>query len=265
MSQASPTPESQATPQGRTLAIIAIIVAAISLALCWIPIVNNVVFFLGLLGFLFGLIAWLRARKGKSAGGGLAVAAIVISVLSVVGVLATQAFYGSVMDSIGDAVKDGADGNTTKSDSDKEAEKSAKVLALGKAAKVGNEYVVAVTDVNLNGNDAVAAANQFNEPPNGQFVIATVSTKYVGKEEGDPWLDLSVKFSGSDSRIYDTSTCSVDLGDANSTDQPTLTNGGKSTYKVCFDMPEKAISGGKIYVEESISLDDDRTYWEINP
>ena len=258
--------ESVPQQQGQALAIIAIIVAAISLLLCWIPIVNNVVFFLGVLGAILGLIAWLRARKGKSGGRGLALAATIISVLSIAGVLATQAFYGAMLDGIGESISDSADGETEKSDDDKEAEASAKTLALGKVAKVGSDYAVAVTNVNLNANDDISQANEFNDPPKGQYVVATLTVKYIGKDEGDPWLDLSAEFSGSDSRNYDTSTCSVDMGEAEgSMDQPTLRNGGKATYSVCFDLPEKAISGGTIMVAESFSLDEDRQYWEINP
>lgn len=256
-------PDAPTKNNGQALAIIALIVGVVSLLLCWVPIVNNVVFFLGFLGLILGLWAWLRARKGKSGGRGIALAAWVISLLSIVGVFATQAFYGAVLDDIGDAVSDSADGNTKQDDADKDAESDAKPLALGKSGKVGDEYVVIVKEVNTDANDVIAQANEFNDPPKGQYVIVSLATKYVGKEEGDPWVDLSVTLSGGDSRNYDTSTCSADMGDSNSIDQPTLTNGGKADFDVCFDVPTKALSGAKLYVSESMSFDDDRTYWKL--
>jgi hypothetical protein len=255
-------PEAATEPKGQALAIIALIVGVVSLLLCWIPIVNNVVFFLGVLGLILGLWAWSRARKGKSGGRGLALAAWIISLLSIAGVFATQAFYGAMLDSIGDAVSDGADGNTAKDDSDKEAEKEAKPLALGEAAKVGDEYVVIVESVNLDAADVIKQANQFNEDPKGRYVLVSLATKYVGSEEGDPWVDLGVTFAGGDSRNYDESSCEAVVPNEAS-DQPTLTKNGKASYDVCFDVPDKAIAGGKLYVSESMSFNEDRKYWSL--
>lgn len=89
----SPSRLNQDPPgSGKGLAMTALGVAIVSLLLCWIPIVNNAVFFLGVIGLVVAVIAYRRARKGKAEGRGMAFAAILISVLSLVGVLATQAF-----------------------------------------------------------------------------------------------------------------------------------------------------------------------------
>jgi hypothetical protein len=91
----------QTTPADRKrsgLAITAFTVAAISLLLCWVPVVNTIVFFLGAIGLALAVPAWLSARHGNRGGKGLAVAAVVVSVLALLGVVATQAYYGKVIE-----------------------------------------------------------------------------------------------------------------------------------------------------------------------
>jgi hypothetical protein len=236
-------------------------VAVAALLLCWIPIVNNVVFFLGIVALILSAIAYRRARQGKAEGRGMAFAAILISVLSLVGVLATQAYYGSVLDDLGEAIESGAD--STPSESDKEESAKAKTLSIGESAKVG-EYTVAVTKVNLKANQVVARTNEFNEPPkNGRYVIATFDVTYDGKEEGDPWLDLASKLVGSDAKQYDSSACEAVVPDA-AVDVPTLNGGGQAEYKICYDVPPDAINGGKLFVNESAAFNNDsRVYWAL--
>jgi hypothetical protein len=251
------------TGSGKGLAMTALGVAIVSLLLCWIPIVNNAVFFLGLIGLVLAVIAYRRARKGKSEGRGMAFAAILISILSVVGVLATQAFYGSVLDDIGDSISSAGDSGSTPSKSDKERSTKAEIQPIGKSAKVGSEYTVAITKVNLNADD-VLARDEFNEPPKrGRFIIMTLDVTYTGEEEGDPWTDLEGTFVGSDARQYDSAACEATVSDSGY-DVPTLNSGGKATFKACFDVPPDAIDGGKLFIDELASFNNkSRVYWAI--
>lgn len=251
----------QDSGSGKGLAMTALGVAVAALLLCWIPIVNNVVIFLGIIAFILSVIAYRRARQGKAEGRGMAFAAILISVLSVIGVFATQAYYGSVLDDLGEAFESGAD--STPSESDKEEAAEAKTLGLGESARVG-EYTVAVTKVNPTANKVVARTNEFNEPPkNGRYVIATLDVTYSGEEEGDPWADLASKFVGSDSKQYDSSACEAVVPDA-AVDVPTLNSGGQAKYKICYDVPPDSINGAKLFVDDSAAFDNDsRVYWSV--
>lgn len=132
-------------------------------------------------------------------------------------------------------------------------------LAIGTEAEVG-EYTVVVTDVLLNANDAVESANTFNDSPDGQYVLVSLAVTYTGDEEGDPWLDLQVELAGSDSRIYDSSSCMA-VTPNSAMDLPTLTNGGEGEFDVCFDVPEDALQDPIVFVEESMSFDDTRVAW----
>ena len=252
----------QDSGSGKGLAMSALGVAIVSLMLCWIPIVNNVVFFLGILALILSVIAYRRARKGKAEGRGMAFAAILISVLSLVGVLATQAYYGSVLDDLGEAIE-GGDSGSESSDADKKEAAKAKTLPLGETAKVGS-YTVAVTKVNLNADDFLARDDLFNEPPKeGRYIVMTVDVTYTGDEEGDPWSDLEATFVGSDARQYDSAACEATVPDSGF-EVPTLNSGGKATFKACFDVPPDAIDGGKLFIDELAAFDSSsRVYWAI--
>lgn len=265
--------------RGKAITITALILAGVALILCWVPIVNNAVFVLGLIAVVLAVIALVVTRRGSSIMKGMAVASLAVGALSIIGVLATQAIYASMLDGITDAVS-GSDadesGNTSASEPASPgsnppatpgpsavAGSASQPLALGAAAAIGKEYQVAVTSVKLDANAEVAAANQFNDPPGGQYILVQMSVTYVGAEEGTPWIDLSETFVGTDARQYDASACGA-VVDQGAMQVPTLENGGNASYEVCMDVPPAAIEGGKIFVEDSLSFrDKSRIYWAI--
>jgi len=50
----------------------------------------------------------------------------------------------------------------------------------------------------------IEAENMFNEPPEEgyQYVMAKVQVSYIGEESGTPWVDLSLRYLGSDGNSY---------------------------------------------------------------
>lgn len=247
---------------GKALAITALILAIFSLVLCWVPIVNNLVFFLGLLALGFAIPALVISIKKRSKAKGTSIAALIIAVVALVGVLASQAMYSSMLDGISKSISDSADGVVDTAPKDQKKADAA-ALALGAAAKVGGDYEVTVTGVNPNAGDVIAAVNQFNEPATGQYVLVDISVKYVGANEGNPWIDLSTKFVGSDARQYSTTTCMAVL-EKSGTSLPTLENGATADYQVCMDVPAEAVVNGKVFVEPQFSMkQDQRAYWNI--
>ena len=60
----------------------------VGLALCWVPIVNVILWFLG---FLFSFIGVFKRPKGK------AIAGLIISVVSIVAIILVYGLYGSVL------------------------------------------------------------------------------------------------------------------------------------------------------------------------
>lgn len=248
---------------GKGLAITALVIAIVSLLLCWIPIVNNMVFFLGIIALGFAIPAAIISFKRRSKAKGMSIAALIIAVLSLVGVIATQAFYVSMIDSVAEAVEEGADGVVPVTEAEQEAAAEVPALALGTSSPVGNEYNVTINSVNLDAAADILAMNEFNEDASGQYVLVDVTAEYTGSEEGDPWIDLSVNFVGSDARQYDSSTCMASL-ETGAFDVPTLENGGMADYQLCMDVPADAVDGGKLFVEPTISFDNEsRIYWAV--
>lgn len=264
--------------RGKAISIVALISAGVALILCWVPIVNNLVAFLGLIAIVLAIISLVVTFRGPSTFRGVAIAALVVGVLSVVGVLATQAYYQSILSGVSETLTGGSDSSSEQSsdssgDQTPEANGAAspttsamagsvgQPLTIGSPAKVGAEYRVVVSAVKANANALVLAANQFNSPPKGQYVLVQVDVTYLGADEGSPWIDLSPTFVGTDARQYDASDCGAVL-DEGVMQVPTLEKGGKATYQVCMDVPRAAIQGGKIFVEEMISFDKkSRVYW----
>ncbi|MCZ2849156.1 DUF4190 domain-containing protein [Modestobacter sp. VKM Ac-2978] len=258
--------------KGSGLAIAALVLGIIALLLCWVPIINNFAAILAVVGLALGIPALISARRGKRTGLGLSVAGVVLSVVALVGVLATQAFYSEVIDEVTEEINSSSvdptvDAGSSAIDSETSADAeagvpaAAAVLAPGQSGEL-SEYTITVDSVTPNGNDIVANENQFNEAPTGQYVLVGLTVTYNGADEGDPWLDLTTEFIGTDARKYDTSSCSAVIPNEAS-EVPTLLSAGTASYQVCMDVPPTAIEGGQVEVSESFSFEDDSLVWAI--
>lgn len=87
-------------PQSKSgMAIAGFVLGIIALLTSFLPIINNLSFFLAILGLIFGIVGMVGISKGKKSGKGLAIAAIVICVVSGAVVLGTQSMYSAALDS----------------------------------------------------------------------------------------------------------------------------------------------------------------------
>lgn len=87
--------------------IISLVVGVIALATSFMPFINNASFFLALIGLVLALVGLIGAIRHRHAGKGMAIVSLVINVLAIVFVLATQSAYSSALD---DAIVDTSDG-----------------------------------------------------------------------------------------------------------------------------------------------------------
>jgi hypothetical protein len=254
--------------KGAGLAIASMVLGIIALLLSWVPIINNVAAVLAVVGLGLGIPALLRARRGTHNGTGLAITGLVTSVLALVLVVVTQLIFVKVIDEVERSIDESvgeADAGSLESAAPIEDEAggpAAETVPLGVAAPVG-DYEVTLDAVELDGNAIVAGANDFNEPPAGQYVVIQLTATYLGTEEGTPGWDLSAIFHGTDSRQYSDSDCSAVLPD-DAMDAPTLNAGGSDTFQFCMDVPPTAIEGGQLSIEPTVSFDSDaRVYYAI--
>lgn len=108
--------ESNKSKKLSTGAVVGLILGIISLLLSGIPIINNFAALLAVIGLAFAIVGIIGAKKGKRRGKGMATTALILSVLALVIVFASQAFYGSVIDGASKEVNkslDKASGNAT--------------------------------------------------------------------------------------------------------------------------------------------------------
>lgn len=255
--------------QGSGLAVAALVVGVLALLTCWIPVVNVIAIIGGIVGLVLAILALNAVKKGRQQGKGLAVAGLVLSVLAVLGGIVVNVAFAvavneadEVIQEAAEDAEDAAADDGVAADEEEQVATETDALPLGQSAEVG-DYTVTVTAVNLNANDALAQANEFNEPPTNQYVTADISVVYNGSEEGDPWLDLYAVFAGTDARQYDESTCEAATA-APGVDLPTLTKGGTAEYQVCMDVPAEATEGGTLFLEPSFTpAGEGRVTWAL--
>lgn len=253
----APMPPAPARRPGKGLAITALILGIVALVLCWVPVLNNVFLFVGIAGLGFAIAALVVASKHK-APKGMAVAGLILSVLSIIGVFASQALYVAAIDSVVAEIEDGADG-VVEAPAEEEQAAAGELLPLGSSAEIG-EYTVTVTNVNLDAAEQMLAANPYNAAPAGQYVLVDMAVVYNGSEEGDPWIDLTTELAGADSRIYSTTTCNA-VTERPAFEVPTLTTSGTGEYSLCFDVPAEAVTEATVQVEETLSFTDTAAAW----
>ncbi len=180
---------------------------------------------------------WWKSKSGRQK---LVIAAVVLAIVAIGGVVAAQRMTA---DEPAQARNTGANRERP------EAKPSGKPLKLGTVARISSNYRVAVTELTL------------YKVATGQLMVVTVKATYIGKEDGEPWGDLTVKYMDPDSQIFGESACPFDLGELDASDQATLKTNQATTYGVCIELPASTVEGGRIYVEEALAREEGSKSW----
>ena len=101
----APVPVVLALPKSNALAVTGMILGIVALLLCLIPIVNAFALFLGLLALIFGIIGLVKTRDGRP-GKSMAIAAIIMSVLTGIGFGISTAITLAAVDAVDEAAAD---------------------------------------------------------------------------------------------------------------------------------------------------------------
>lgn len=105
----------------KVLGILAIVFGGIALIGSWVPILNNVSFFIAIISLILGIIALIVNRKNKKV---LAIIGTCLSIASIIIVLVTQTMYSSALDNASKAIDKASssiDADYSKSSSEEEA------------------------------------------------------------------------------------------------------------------------------------------------
>lgn len=80
-----------------TAAIVGLVLGILAIVTSWIPIVNNLSFMIGAIGLVFSIVGVVGTVRGTKGGKGLAIAALVVNVLSLVIVLGLQSAWSAAL------------------------------------------------------------------------------------------------------------------------------------------------------------------------
>ena len=133
------------------------------------------------------------------------------------------------------------------SDSPSPTAKVKPTAKIGDTVTVG-AWDVKVTGVQLQANQIIHQANEFNDKPAGQYVLVNYEATYNGEERiADTIVDLSWSFTGTDAKVHN-ETDAVTPADSDS--WPTeARKGGTVKGQAVFDLPPALIKGGTLTVE----------------
>ncbi|MDQ3539366.1 MAG: VWA domain-containing protein [Chloroflexota bacterium] len=139
-------------------------------------------------------------------------------------------------------------------------------VPIGQSAKVG-DYEVAVASVVPFANDAIAAENQFNEPPSpgNQFFIATISATYVGSTAGNPAFELDYNAVGANNSSYATYANYCGVVPDDSTMVTEQFPGGTVEFNVCWQIDSTDESSLVMYVESFLDFDVEPVWFSVQP
>jgi hypothetical protein len=134
-------------------------------------------------------------------------------------------------------------------------------IGIGQKAKIGSNWEITILEIVPDAWSIIEAENMFNEPPEEgyQYVMAKVQVSYIGEESGTPWVDLSLRYLGSDGNSYSEGVGVVPKAFSDIGEQ---FPGATAEGNVGWAVPADAVSGGKIIVEESFSFEDTRVFFQ---
>lgn len=138
---------SEIPPSKSGMAIAGFVLGIIALLTSFLPIINNLSFVLAVLGLVFGIIGFVGISKGKKSGKGMAIAAIVICVISGAVVLATQSAYSDALNGASNSTtaSQGAASSTAPVSSTAPSDSSEKSPSSDSDSSVSAEYRNALT------------------------------------------------------------------------------------------------------------------------
>lgn len=110
----------ETTKKTSGLAIAGLVLGILAAVTSFLPIINNLSFIMAIVGGILAAIALVGATRGKNDSKGLAIAGVVLAVVSFVIVLATQSLYSSALKSAAEELKKGDQPVATSTKDEKE-------------------------------------------------------------------------------------------------------------------------------------------------
>lgn len=147
----------------KVLGILAIVFGSIALVGSWVPILNNVSFFIAIVALILGVIALIVNRKNKKV---LAIVGTCLSIASIIIVLVTQTMYSSALDKAGKAIDETSSSIDTYY-SKSSSEEASKEAEADKNFKWTDAYFDSIVDGTTTYDEIVATVGKPNRTETG--------------------------------------------------------------------------------------------------
>lgn len=251
----------KAKKQRNVIGLVALIAAIVGFIFACIPGALIIGWVLLPIAFILAIVSLFLKGKPKGMG-------ITALILSIVGTIIGFIVFFSVVTSSVDDAFGGSD--TTVSAPTAEAAGNAPA-AENSAAQAGTrenpsplgsaveskDWRVVVNSVTFAASDAVAAANQFNDPPaaGSEYILVNYSATYLGDDaNGQTPMFVSVDYVTADGKTIDQFDQSVVAPDAIDSSN-TLYKGGTVTGNIAIQVPTATADQGVLAVEPGIIAD----------
>jgi hypothetical protein len=237
----SPLQPQVPTRQSNNVGLVALILSIIGFVFACIPGALIVGWVLLPAAFILSIVGLCLSGKSK----GTSIAAVIISIIGVV--VGFVVFFAVVGNAFHDAFSTSDFGKselsapssatTIRSEESNQPGRRENPYPIGQP--VHNEEWQVTLGAPHEAGAAIAAENQFNDPPDAgmEYWIVPVTAIYTGEKTGNAGFDIAVKFVGSDNRTYDDS-CGVIPNPLN--DVGALYKGGSAQGNVCVAVPADA-------------------------
>lgn len=209
------------------LAIAGLVLGIIALLTSLMPIINNMSFFVALVGAVLAIVGLVACMRGKRAGKGLAVAAIVVNVISVAAVIASQGMYSAAIDdamngpqAVQESQSEDAAGDEV-DESKVDESVGEKRLSVGASVELSNGMTVSVDEV------VPGLANYDGTTVTGVRVTYVNNSDEALSFNSYDWKGESASGVQSDATYYSEATEELSYGD--------LSAGGTVSGYVYFD------------------------------
>ena len=154
------------------MAIAGLVLGILAAVSSWIPIVNNLSFILGAIGLILSIVGVVGTVRGKRAGKGLAIAALVINLVACGIVLAMQSAMRAAID-------DATSGMVSTENVSVQPEDA----AADAPAPTADDSAYAITDVQMTGDDySVTISGTFTNNSDAEVSYVQVSYRLLDAE-----------------------------------------------------------------------------------
>ena len=155
------------------MAIAGLVLGILAAVSSWIPIVNNLSFIIGVIGLVLSVVGVVGTVRGKKAGKGIAIAALVINLVAAGIVLAMQSAMSAAID-------DATSGLVSTEDVTVQQQEGTDVDAGTDSA---DQQAYAISDVQMTGDDySVTISGTFTNNSDAEVSYVQVSYRLLDAE-----------------------------------------------------------------------------------